>query len=69
MRKLTKVNNFNRSGYDYLKEAQHLRKLRQTLDLDYELDQEISSMLRERRKVLLEELESSKVKQSLQIVK
>ena len=45
MRKSIKI----RSGECYLREAKHLRKIKETLDLNYELDQKISELLRQRR--------------------
>ena len=47
----------NRSGGSYMEEAIQLRKIKRCLDLNYELDREISRLLKKRRRELLTELE------------
>jgi len=49
-----------RSGECYLRESKHLSKLKETLDLDYELDQQVSELIRQRRLELLEEIRIAK---------
>ena len=49
-----------RCGESYKKEFKHIKRIKETLDLDFELDVILNRLLEERRQILLNELLNSK---------